>query len=194
MSKRRKKPKSKQPTTSRQVATSAAQSGGSRTRWLAAGGLAIIFILLLGWRLSSQQTAQPAMAVSAEGLSSTWINTLNQLPAGRAESVEVAYFHRTQRCVSCKKAEQFIRKTMDIYFVEQMASGAVRLVVADVQKSQDAAATRKYNAFTSSLYLGVVKDGVEYLCPIGDLWTALNDEARFMALLRDRINVALGDG
>lgn len=190
MSKGRNKARSK----SEQVKPSpSAQPGNNRTSWILAGSFGVILILVLGLLLSSQQTAQPATAAGSSDLPTKWINALSQLPSGPAERIEVAYFHRTQRCVSCKKAEQLIRETLDSYFVEQMRSGTVSLVVADVQKSQNAAITRKYDAFTSSLYFGVVKDGVEYLCPVGDLWTALNDEARFMALLRDRINAALGD-
>jgi hypothetical protein len=177
-----------------QIITPHAQHSNNRTRWIVAASLGVILILFLGWWLSNRQAAQPATVVASNDLPTKWINALNQLPSSKTEYVEVAYFHRTQRCVSCKKAEQLIRKTLDTYFTEQMSSGAVRLAVADVQKSQNAAITYKYDAFTSALYFGVVKDGVEYLCPINDLWTALNDEARFMTLLHDMINVALGDG
>ncbi len=188
MSKHRNKPRS----TGKRAAAPRTQPGNHRARWIAAAGLGVILVLFLGWRLSSRPAAQPAPVAASNGFPTQWVNALNQLPSGKTERVEVAYFHRTQRCVSCEKAERLIRKTLDTYFTDQVASGAVHLAVADVQKPQNAAITRKYDAFTSSLYFGIVKDGAEYLCPINDLWLALNDETKFMTLLRDRINTALG--
>jgi hypothetical protein len=122
------------------------------------------------------------------------ITQLNQLPPGKAERVEVAYFHRTQRCKSCQEAERLTRKTLDTYFAGQMSSGLVNLTTIDVQNPQNTALTRKYGATGSSLFFGIVKNGVEYLCPINDVWYVLSNEAKFLPLLRDRINAALGEG
>lgn len=105
----------------------------------------------------------------------------------------MAYFHRTQRCVSYQEAERLIRKTLNTYFADQMNGGLVNLATTDVQKPENAAVAGKYRAAGSSLYFGVVKDGVEYICPINDVWYVLGDEARFLPLLRDRINAALGE-
>ncbi len=120
------------------------------------------------------------------------INDLSQLPFGQqVEHVEVAYFHRTQRCEGCIEAERLIRKTLDVYFADRLKSGEMSLVVADVQKPQNAALVRKYDALSSFLYLGIVKGGIEYTWPVIDiwLWLTLSDEAEFMASLRDKINI-----
>jgi len=106
--------------------------------------------------------------------------------------IAVVYFHRTQRCASCSEAERLIRKTFDAYFADQIRSGVMSLVVADVQKPQNAPLVRKYDAWGSSLYLGIVKGGVEYIWAVSDIWFALGDEPKFMTLLRDKINTVYG--
>ncbi len=122
------------------------------------------------------------------------ITQLSQLPPGQVERVEVAYFHRTQRCKSCQEAERLTRKTLDTYFTDQMSSGLVNLTTIDVQDPQNTALTRKYGATGSSLFFGIIKNGVEYICPVSDVWIVLNNEAKFLPLLRDKINAALGEG
>ncbi len=104
----------------------------------------------------------------------------------------MAYFHLTKRCSGCIEAERLTRKTLDTYFADRLQSGEMSLVVADVQKQENAALVQKYNAYGPSLYLGIIKDGIEYIWSVSDIWFALEDEPKFMALLRDRINIAYG--
>ena len=136
--------------------------------------------------------AWPGQSATASVSQVQPINDLDQLPPGQAKHVEVAYFHRTQRCASCIEAERLIRKTFDTYFTDQLESGEISLAVTDIQNPQNAALAEKYDALSSTLYLGIVKDGIEYTWLVGDIWFAMGDEPRFMALLRDKINTAYG--
>lgn len=213
MSKRRNKSRA---AARKPAATPVPPSSNRRAMLAAAFGLGLIVVSAIALLWMSQNAATSAAALAAPtavagptsappatvnatpaasaALPVKRVNALAQVPAGRAERVEVAYFHRTQRCAGCAEAERLIRKTLDTYFTDQVASGAIHLAVTDVQKPENAAMTRKYSAAGSSLYFGVVKDGVEYLCPINDVWYVLGNEARFLPLLRDRINAALGEG
>jgi len=120
------------------------------------------------------------------------IKDLSQLPPGQVEHIEVAYFHRTQRCEGCIKAEQLTRKALETYFADRLKSGEISLVVADVQKPRNAALAQKYGAWSSSLYLGILKGGVEYTWPVNDIWFTLNSDTRFMASLRNTLNTVYG--
>ena len=147
---------------------------------------------LIGARPDQSATAAAANPATSSDVPVQPINDLDQLPPGQAEHVEVAYFHRTQRCVSCTEAERLIRKTFDAYLTDRLESGEMSLVVADIQKPQNAALAQKYDAVSSTLYLGVVKDGIEYIWLVSDIWFAMRDEAKFMVVLRDKINAAYG--
>jgi len=147
---------------------------------------------LIGARPDQSATAAAANPGTSSDVQLQPINDLGQLPPGQAEHVEVVYFHRTQRCAGCIEAERLVRKTFDTYFAGRLESGEISLVVADVQKPQNAALAQKYDALSSSLYLGIVKDGIEYTWLSSDIWFTRSDEAKFMAALRDEINIAYG--
>lgn len=177
---------------------------GTRSVWLMVAVVPVVLLvfgvgLWLG-RARADQSAtvsvsQPAAVADpavGSGTLTRRINDLGQLPPDQVEHVEVAYFHRTQRCAGCIEAERLIRKTLDTYFADRLKSSEMSLVVADVQKPQNAVLVQKYDAWGPSLYLGIVKDGIEYTWPVSDIWFALNDEAKFMAALRDRINIVYG--
>ena len=117
------------------------------------------------------------------------IEDLSQLPFGQVEHVEVVYFHLTQRCSGCIEAERLTRKTLDTYFADRLKTGEMSLVVADIQNPQNGALVLKYDAYGPSLYLGIVKGGIEYIWPFYDMWLTSGDEAKFMASLRDKIDI-----
>ena len=184
MTKRRAKPRA-----SKKRAATSPQSGNRQT-WLIAA-IVLIALIVIGaslWLIG----VRPGRSATASVSQVQSINDLDLLPPGQAEHIEVAYFHRTQRCAGCIEAERLIHKTFDTYFTDRLESGEMSLVVADIQKLQNAALAEKYDALSSSLYLGIVKDGIEYTCLVGDIWFARGDEPRFMALLRDKINTASG--
>ncbi len=151
--------------------------------------------------VTAPKTAEPATVtrasptVSAASVQPTpatvVVTNLMQVP-GLVEHVEVAYFHTTQRCASCLEVERLTRKTLDTFFSSELKSGAVSLVVADVQKSENAALVKKYDAFAPALYLGARKGGTWYIWMDSVVWLMLDDEAKFMDSLRASINTARG--
>jgi hypothetical protein len=182
MTKRRTKPPS-----SKTRAKTRPRSGDGQTWLIAAIVLVALAVVGAGLWLIGARSGQSATTAVSQLQP---IKDLEQLPPGRAEHVEVAYFHRTHRCASCIEAERLVRKTFDTYFTDQFESGEVSLVVADFQKQQDAALAQEYDPYGPSLYLGIIKDGAKYIWQVSDIWFAMRDEPRFMALLRDKINLA----
>ena len=184
MTKRRTKPRSSKTRTATRPRSVKGQT------WLIAA-IVLVALIVIGaslWLIG----VRPGQSATASVSQVQPINDLDLLPPGQAEHIEVAYFNRTKRCAGCIEAERLIRKTFDTYFTDRLESGEMSLVVADIQKLQNAALAEKYDALSSSLYLGIVKDGIEYTCLVGDIWFARGDEPRFMALLRDKINTASG--
>jgi hypothetical protein len=116
------------------------------------------------------------------------IAELSDLPPGPVEHIEVAYFHRTQRCHSCIEAERLTRLTLDTYFPDEVARGDISLLIADVEAADNTDLVLTYDAWTSSLFLGVTKDGTKYVYSVADMWLTIGEEARFVQSLRSKFN------
>ena len=115
------------------------------------------------------------------------IGDLSELPQGAVSHVDVVYFHRTERCTSCLNAESYTRETVEKYFADQVQRGRMSFQVYDVEKAANAALARKFDAAGSSLYLGVLIEGAEYLCPIQDVWLYITNKYLFIAKLKEKL-------
>ncbi|MHB1134194.1 MAG: nitrophenyl compound nitroreductase subunit ArsF family protein [Chloroflexota bacterium] len=162
--------------------TPAGGSGGaprrsSRTWFYALGGLVVLFVAITAAWPSAQPEPQSVQA-----------------PITGAERIDVVYFHRTERCVSCQWAGDITRKTVETYFKADLASGRLTFREVDVQQKTNAALASKYRAGGSALYLNYVKNGVDNIRQASDTYPYIGNEARFTALLRAKIAAGLGQG
>jgi hypothetical protein len=173
---------SKSKTKAQQAASRAdrkQQTGGrgpGRGMIYAVAGLAVF--LAIGW------LAWPAAQPSAGQAQSA--------PVAGAERIDVVYFHRSERCASCNWAEQASRKVVESYFGAELASGRVTFREVDVQKAENAALARQYQAMGSSLFINYVKDGVDNIVHASDTYAFIGNEARFGELLRAKVAAGLG--
>lgn len=120
------------------------------------------------------------------------VGDVSVLPRGTVTHVDVVYFHRTQRCTACQNAGRYTRETVETYFANYLQRGVMSFRELDVEKAENAAVARKYAAAWSSLYLGVLIDGVEYLCPVEDIWFYTNNKSLFIAFLQKTLAPIVG--
>ncbi len=162
--------------------------------WLWALGLIAAVVLIeagaMIWRPASSG-AQPQVAAARAtraALPVQQVGTIEALPPGPVDHIDVVYFHATQRCPTCLEIERLTRHTVEAYYASETASGAIELVVANVQESSNAALAGQYGAATSDLYLGIFKNGVHYTYLHSDAWLLAHDEPAFIASLRARLD------
>lgn len=120
------------------------------------------------------------------------VGDVSVLPPGTVTHVDVVYFHRTQRCTACQNAGRFTRETVETYFAGHLKRGVMSFRELDVEEPDNAAVARKYQASGSSLYLGVLMNGVEYLCPIEDIWFYTNNQTLFIGFLQKTLTPLVG--
>jgi hypothetical protein len=109
--------------------------------------------------------------------------------------VEVVYFHRTQRCHSCIYAEDTTRYTLETYFADELASGKITFASFDVTAAENAATIEKYAAYTSSLFLNTIIDGIDHIEEVTEIWTVLGDDQAFIGIVKSKIEQSLsGEG
>ena len=105
--------------------------------------------------------------------------------------VEVVYFHRTHRCYSCIYAEDGVRYTIDTYFSDELASGEVAFMTIDVQDDANAVTVDKYGAYTSSLYMNEVVNGIDHIEPVTGIWFLIGNDQEFVDYVKKEIEERL---
>jgi len=92
-------------------------------------------------------------------------------PSTVPDRVDVIYFHRPQRCVTCLCFEERIRYVVSTYFQNELNSGKMTFGVYDIGDSKNADLVKKYGAYSSQLLINTVKDGTDHITDIQDIWS-----------------------
>jgi len=116
-------------------------------------------------------------------------------PPTTAEKVEVVYFYRPQRCTGCIYAEDTTLYTLETYFADELASGKITFATFDVAAEENAAIVEKYEAYTSSLFINTIIDGIEHIEEVKEIWSVLGDDEAFIGVVKSKIEQSLsGEG
>ena len=111
--------------------------------------------------------------------------------SGPADRVEVVYFHRTQRCYSCRYMEDAALDTVETYFADELASGKVTFQVFNVEEEKNADIVGKYQASYLSLYINTVKDGTDHIELVTDVYPLIGNDEAFAETLKSKIEKSL---
>jgi hypothetical protein len=112
-------------------------------------------------------------------------------PSIQAGRVELVYFHRAQRCVSCIYAEERVHYTLQKYFEEELANGIVSFEVYNLGEEKNAAVIEKYDAYTSSLFINVIREGIDSIEEVNEIWLVVGDDEAFIETVKSRIEETL---
>ncbi len=112
-------------------------------------------------------------------------------PQTEVSQVNIVYFHRTNRCHSCKYSEAQTRATLDKYFADELASDKITFVSVDVQDESNASIIEKYGAYGPQLFFSVLKGDTENITEVQEFWDFIDDDEGFSNLIIDKVNEAL---
>jgi hypothetical protein len=101
--------------------------------------------------------------------------------------VEVVYFHRLNRCYSCTYAEDKVRYTLDTFYSDELADGELVFTAVNVQDDANSAIIDKYGAYTSSLYMNKVVNGVDDIENITGIWFLIGKDQEFVDYVNEEI-------
>ena len=90
---------------------------------------------------------------------------------GATDRVDVVYFHRPGRCVTCLCFEERIRHVVKAYFQNEVDSGKLTLEVINLGDKENAAIVNKYGAFGPQLFINTVRDGADHSRNIEEIWS-----------------------
>ena len=152
----------------------------------------IAVLILSGCILCScSSPAQPATPSPAP--TNTQVTPTPQPSTNGTNMVEVIYFHRTQRCYSCRYAGDTTKYAVETYFSQELANGKLVFKTLNLQDPANAAIVEKYGAYTSSLFINEIKDGTDHIEAVTDIWFLIGKDEEFVNLIRSEIESALGN-
>ena len=113
-------------------------------------------------------------------------------PQASTHVVEVVYFHRAQRCSGCIYAGDTTQYTVETYFADELASGEIVFRTLNLQDPANTAMVDKYGAYTSSLFINDVREGVDHIEQVTEIWLLLHNDEPFVSLVKSEIDEHLG--
>jgi len=93
-----------------------------------------------------------------------------QEPLGPPDRVDIVYFQQGKPCHCIAVVGETIQATMFLYFQEEQSSGKLTFQVFDLDKNENAAIAKKYNAAPFSLFINVVTGDSEHIVAVPEIW------------------------
>ncbi|MDT8389466.1 MAG: nitrophenyl compound nitroreductase subunit ArsF family protein [Lentisphaeria bacterium] len=106
--------------------------------------------------------------------------------------LRVYYLHATFRCVTCNTIEKMTRELMDKQFGDALADGRIEWVEADFQENE--ALAKQFEVISSCVVVAKMRgETVLDYQRLDEVWTLLNDVAKFNTYVSDAIRAYLPD-
>jgi hypothetical protein len=84
-----------------------------------------------------------------------------QSVADNTSKIEVIDFHSTHRCTTCNAIEANTKYTLDTYFSSELKAEKITFLVINVDDEKNEKMAEKFEAYSTALYLNVIKNGKE---------------------------------
>ena len=107
--------------------------------------------------------------------------------------VDVYYFHREARCMTCLSIEENTKSTLEEYFADELKDGTINFYSICYEGETEKDKIEKYEADAPALYLTKIKKGKETNKNLTDFAfdNSLHNADKFKNGLRDKINELL---
>lgn len=124
-----------------------------------------------------------ALAIMASSPGPTWAQEQEVKPPPR--QVIVMYFHRTQRCPTCKRIGTLVEESIHQGYAKELQTKAVELHMVDYQDKRNAKLARQYKIKGPILVLANVYHGkVVQWTPMPKVWQLVGKPAAFHAYVQ----------
>jgi len=109
----------------------------------------------------------------------------NAEPAHRVAAI---YFHRTNRCATCKKISAYIEEAVQAGFAKELKGGQVSVSMIDFQDEKYKQYTEGYKITGPTMVVADVHDGkVTVWKPAPKVWTLVRDKDAFFKYVQGEV-------
>lgn len=105
-----------------------------------------------------------------------------------ADRVVAMYFHRTQRCPTCKKMGSYAEEAVKKAFAKEIKSGTVAYYYIDFQDQKNAKLTKGYQVSGPALIVAKIANNkvVKYK-DLEKIWENVADKPAFLKYVQDNL-------
>jgi hypothetical protein len=112
--------------------------------------------------------------------------------AAPADRVVVMYFHRTQRCPTCRKMGGYSEEAVKSGFGKLIKQGKVEFHFIDFQDEANDKIVKGYKIKGPTLIVAkVVGNKVAKAMNLDEIWSRVDDKAEFISYVQSNVKVAL---
>jgi thiol-disulfide isomerase/thioredoxin len=105
-----------------------------------------------------------------------------------ADRVVVMYFHRTQRCPTCKKMGGYAEEAVAKGFAKEIKTGKVEFHFIDFQDEKNETLTKGYKVEGPTLIVArVVNKKVKDQKNLNEMWTKVRDKDAFIEYVQSNV-------
>ncbi len=105
-----------------------------------------------------------------------------------ADRVVAIYFHRTQRCPTCKKMGSYSEEAVGKKFAPQVSRGEVAFYYVDFQDRKNAALAKRYSVTGPALIVARLRDNkVVESTNLKDIWSKVADKPGFLTYVQQNV-------
>ena len=147
-----------------------------------------VILILLFILTACNKNTNVSQSISTNSKDNQLVATISQA----ADKLEVYYFHRTQRCISCMRIGDYTNKTILEYFSEEMGNGKIDYKEINIDLPENKELARKFEATGSSLFINSINGEDENIQNIIEVWNWKSNEEVFKNNLKQKIDQLLG--
>ena len=105
-----------------------------------------------------------------------------------SDRVVAMYFHRTERCPTCKMMGSYTEEAMKSGFASQLNKGTVQLRFIDFQKPENEKLAKAYKVTSPSLIVAKVEDNrVSKYTDLKEIWVKVREKEQFVKYVQENV-------
>lgn len=113
-------------------------------------------------------------------------------PGDPNEQLVVYYFHRTKRCDTCQRLEEYTKQVLDNWFADQQQSRQIVWHRANIESPDNSHFREQYELTANAVVLSKTEAGqeVEYE-NLDQIWNKVGNQSEFFQYIRQNIESLL---
>lgn len=104
-----------------------------------------------------------------------------------ADKIQIFYFHRSQRCNTCKSIGRLSGEVINERFANDLDRGMIEFREVNVELLENKELAKKFQATGPSLYINVIKNGHDDIKQDFNVWRLINNETAYKDYLENKI-------